>query len=93
MMLNAWLSGATVLAAGIIALFFLRYWRQTRDRLFLLFSLAFVLEGIQRTLLFINLDGDPNAPHSYLIRLCEYLLILAAIVQKNRRRPSDPPSK
>jgi hypothetical protein len=35
------LSGATMVASTVIALFFLRYWRETRDRLFLMVAGGF----------------------------------------------------
>jgi hypothetical protein len=74
------------MAALTIALFFLRYWRHSGDRLFLYFSLAFVLEGIHRVLL-AGLAFNPDGPQIYLIRLLEYGLILFAIVSKNRASP------
>lgn len=80
---NAWLSGAICMAALVIALFFLRYWYHSRDKLFLYFSLAFVLEAAHRMLLATQV-GNPDAPQFYLIRLIEYTLILVAIIQKNR---------
>lgn len=83
MLINVWLSGAITMAALTIALFFLRYWRHSRDRLFLYFSLAFVLEAIHRVLL-AWYAGNPDAPLIYLVRLIEYVLILYAIIAKNR---------
>lgn len=84
MALNAWLSGAIFMAAMVIALFFLRYWRHSRDRLFIYFAAAFVLEGIHR-LLQVWPEQAADMPAYYLLRLVEYALILAAIIQKNRR--------
>jgi len=82
--LNAWLSGAIFMAALVIALFFHRFWRHSRDRLFIYFALAFVLEGVHRLLqAWPAREGDP--PEYYLLRLLEYGLILFAIIQKNRR--------
>lgn len=63
---------------------FVRYWRQSRDSLFIYFAIAFVLEGVHRLLQAWPADG-PDAPPSYLLRLVEYGLILVAIVRKNRR--------
>lgn len=86
MPIHAWLSGAIVMAALVIATFFLRFWRQTRDPLFLLLVLAFVLEAAQRFLQAWPSIG-PDDPLIYLVRLIEYLLILVAIVHKNRSAP------
>jgi hypothetical protein len=88
MLINAWLSGAIFMAALVIALFFVRCWRHSRDKLFIYFALAFVLEGLHRLL-----QAWPTASHDepqyYLLRLLEYGLILVAIIQKNRRASRD----
>lgn len=83
--INALLTGAIVMAALTIALFFLRYWRQTRDRFFLYFALAFVLEAVQRLLSANYPLANPDVPLYYLLRLLAYGLILLAILGKNRR--------
>ena len=85
------LTGAIVMASTAIALFFLRFWRHTRDHLFLYFALAFVLESAHRLVLAwpsANLDG----PHIYILRLLEYALIMWAIIRKNRKRPAEVPA-
>lgn len=87
MPLNAILVGAIAMAALVIALFFLRYWRQTRDRFFLYFALAFTLEAVQRLLGATRPVDVAEAPQYYLIRLAAYGLILFAIIGKNRRPP------
>ncbi|MTW09926.1 hypothetical protein GM658_04875 [Pseudoduganella eburnea] len=83
MAINAWLNGAIFMSAMVIALFFVRYWRHSRDTLFIYFAIAFVLEGVHRLLQAWPAD-DPDTPQYYLLRLLEYGLILVAIVKKNR---------
>ncbi len=78
------LSGASVLAAAAIALFFLRYWRETGDRLFLFFAVAFAIFMVNRTLLTILDDASEARPVVYLARAFAFVLIAAAIVDKNR---------
>ncbi len=87
MLVNALLAGAIAMAALIIALIFLRFWRQTRDRFFLYFSVAFVLEALHRLLSILQPLQDPDAPQYSLIRLASYALILLAILNKNRQPP------
>jgi hypothetical protein len=84
--LNSLLSGAIMMAALIIALVFLRYWRNTRDRFFLYFAVAFALEALQRLLAVVLPPENPDAPLYYLIRLVSYGLILLAVLSKNARR-------
>ena len=77
-------SGALVMGYAIAAMFFFRYWRQTRDRLFVFFGAAFFSLAVQR--LILAMLADPDAAIAvYGIRLAAFLLILIAIVDKNRR--------
>ena len=77
-------SGALVMGYSIAAMFFFRYWSQTRDRLFVFFGAAFICLAVQR--LILSLLADPDAAIAvYGIRLAAFLLILIAIVDKNRR--------
>ncbi len=83
-MLEGFLLGIIVTSSLAVGTFFLKFWRKTHDLLFLGFAAAFLIEGLNR-LAFLSLD-QPNEgnPVVYTIRLFSYLLILAAIVHKNR---------
>lgn len=83
------LSGAIIMGYLISGLFFLRFWKGTDDRLFLIFGLGFWLLALQRLLL--ALLADQPGPHLflYLIRLLAFVLIIVAIVDKNRA-PARP---
>jgi hypothetical protein len=85
-MINGFLLGMIVTCSLIAAGFFARFWLATRDLLFLAFAAAFALEGLNRTV-FLFLD-QPNVGDEaiYSVRLMSYLLILAAIINKNRAR-------
>ena len=76
--------GAIVMGYAVAGLFFLRYWRQTRDRLFLIFAIAFWLLGAQRLALALTFQEAESHTGLYLVRLFAFLLILLAIVDKNR---------
>jgi hypothetical protein len=78
------ISGAIVMGYAVVGLFFLRFWRETRDRLFLIFSVAFLILGIQRIALIFTRNMVESTTGLYLIRLFAFLLILVAIVDKNR---------
>lgn len=82
--INAFLSGAICLADLAVALLFIRFWRRTRDRLFAWFAAAFgVLVG-ERLLLFSFSAGDIH-PMIYTVRLLAFLLIIGAVIDRNRR--------
>ena len=78
------MEGAIVMGFAAAGLFFLRFWRETRDRLFLIFSLAFWILGIQRLALALSPSTGEDRTWLYLLRLLGFVLILAAIVDKNR---------
>ena len=82
-MANQFLLGLLVMACATAGLFFLRFYRRTRDRLFLTFALAFWLLGLN-WLLLAMVEKDEVRTALYLIRLLAFVLILLAILQKNR---------
>ena len=86
-MIEGFLLGLIVTCSFVAAAFFTRFWYATRDLLFLGFAAAFALEGLNR-IAFLFLD-KPNAGDEaiYVVRLLSYLLILAAIANKNRTKP------
>ncbi len=84
--LGALLMGAVAMASFVAALFFLRFWRQTRDSFFLLFSIAFAFDAITRVLLGMSRASGEEEPLFYAARLVTFGLIIIAIVQKNRPR-------
>ena len=77
------LVGASVLASAAIALFFLRFWQQTHDRLFLIFALAFAVFAANRILLSALDDQGEAQTAVYLARALTFALIALAIADKN----------
>ena len=76
-------------AAWTAGLFFLRFWRDTSDRLFLLFALAFWLLATSWLALALFNPTDEARPYVYAVRLLAFLLIIAATIDKNRH-PAPP---
>jgi hypothetical protein len=85
-------SGAIAMGYAVAGLYFLRFWRETRDRLFLIFAFAFWLLGVQRLALIVSREMVEDNTGLYLVRLFAFLLILGAIVDKNRRRDDVTPA-
>jgi hypothetical protein len=82
--LHPFLLGIVATASAAIGLFFYRFWRRTRDRLFVYFAAAFWL-------LAANWSAQAFVPHDesyyvviYLLRLLAFAVIIAGIVGKNR---------
>ena len=84
------MAGALAAGYAVIALFFARFWRDTHDRLFGFFSVAFVLLAIQRVALALTASHPEWTSALYGIRLTAFLLILYAVIDKNRA-PSPSP--
>ncbi|HEX7446971.1 MAG TPA: DUF5985 family protein [Pirellulales bacterium] len=79
--------GMTAMGCAVVALFFVRFWRSTGDRLFLIFSVAFFLMGCIRVALGcateFGIKPDEHSAYLYGLRLLAFMLIVAAIVDKN----------
>jgi len=84
--LNGFLLGVIATASATAALFFLRFWKETRDSLFLSFSCAFFIEAANRTAIVFLPHPSEGSPWVYVVRLFAFLLILAAILNKNYGR-------
>ena len=86
------LTGANAMAFTVAGLFFLRFWRETRERLFLTFAAAFWLLGIARVGVVMFRGATEFHVALYLLRLAAYLLIVYAILEKNRMPKETPAS-
>lgn len=80
------LLGAIAMACFIISLFFIRFWKTTHDRFFLFFAASFGLESIERAMIGLIPYSDEQEPLFYVIRLFAFLIILWAIIDKNRAK-------
>jgi hypothetical protein len=80
------LDGASCLACAAIAVFFLRFWRLSGDRLLGFFGLAFVMLAVNRIVLAALDDAGEGDAFVYLARAVAFALIVVAILDKNRSR-------
>jgi uncharacterized membrane protein len=87
--MNDFISGMTSALCLVAGLFFLRFWRKTHDRFFAFFAASFFLMALHRVvMLLLKSMESEHLVGPYLIRLLSFVLILVAIVDKNR-----PPRK
>src|SRR5688500_11476413 len=77
------LLGAIAMASMVAGLFFLRFWKDTKDRFFLFFAISFFVEGLNRFALGLTADPNEGRPVFYFVRFLSFCLILAAIAHKN----------
>ncbi|HUS66225.1 MAG TPA: DUF5985 family protein [Kofleriaceae bacterium] len=85
--INVVLWSMTAMAAVGVAVFFVRFWRQTGDRFFMFMSVAFALFGANLTLLAVINPEHESRHLIYLLRLAAFLVIIVGIIDKNRARP------
>ena len=87
--LTLFLSGVLTMGYAVAALFFAKFWRRTRTRLFAWFAAAFLLLAVQRGVLATLAEpGGLVARWSYALRLLAFVLILVGIAEQNRRAAS-----
>jgi hypothetical protein len=79
------LSGAITMGFVVAGFFFLRFWKRTRDSLFLAFAAAFWLLGLAQALLTFTDIPVEERSWLFLVRLAAFSLILVSIWRKNRR--------
>jgi hypothetical protein len=83
--MNEFLRGALAMGYIVNAMFFLRYWQRTRDRLFGVFALAFLVLAANQVALVQLGDGHELAAALYLLRLVAFSVVLIGIVDRNLR--------
>jgi len=79
------LAGAITLGYLAASLFFIRFWRNTGDRLFIAFGVAFVLLALNQFIATYLEAGDERTVYAYALRVAGFILILGAIIEKNLR--------
>lgn len=82
---HAFLAGASTMGFLAAAAFFVRFWKETRDRLFVLFAIAFAFLALNRALIVLYPVERESQPYVYLVRLFSFVLIAYAVIDKNRR--------
>jgi hypothetical protein len=81
--------GALAMACWVAGLFFLRFWKVSRDRLFLFFMVSFWCLGLNWLWLGLSNSTLETRHYAYLLRLVAFALLIVGIVDKNRRGTSS----
>ena len=77
------LSGALLLSYAIAGVHFLRFWKRTGDRLFAHFAIAFWLFALNQLASSIPVVVDETSGYEYLLQVLGFIVIIAAIIDKN----------
>jgi hypothetical protein len=89
------MAGAATMGFLVGALFFLRFWTRTHERLFLAFAVAFAVLAVSQALAQWLGQADERIGIAYLLRILGFALILGGIVDRNvspRPRRAAKPS-
>lgn len=81
--LTGFVGGGLAMGYLVAAVFFLRFWRSSREGLFLAFAAAFGLMSLAQVLPLLVGTGREWDGHVYLPRLAAFVTIIAAILIKN----------
>lgn len=94
MNINVFLSGVYMITFAASGLFFLKFYMASGDRFFRFFSYACWCLALERTVLLFLTDPFVSVPTPqskneswvYLFRLAAFIIIVFAIIDRNRRR-------
>lgn len=84
--LAAFFAGIATAGSLLVALFFLRFWQRSRDKLFLCFCFAFLLLACNSIAPLMLGTLNDQQPAVYLFRLAAFALIIWAILRKNMEK-------
>jgi hypothetical protein len=82
--MSEFLTGVAAAGSLAVGVFFLRLWRETRDRFFAFFGVAFWVLALNWFALVWAAPANEIRHYFYVGRLVAFLLIIVAIVDKNR---------
>lgn len=81
--LDLFLLGYIAALSAVATVFFLRYWKETSDRLFFAFAVFFAVEGGTRVADLGSPSPNLISGWAYALRLLAVLLVIAVILRKN----------
>ncbi len=82
----SFLHGVATMGCLAIGVFFWKFWRESADRLFQFFALAFWILAVDYGILGVVSFATETRVYVFALRLLAFGLILYGIVDKNRRR-------
>jgi hypothetical protein len=79
----AFFHGMVTMGFIVAGLFFLRFWKRTKDGLFVAFALAFWLLALNQAFLGFSFGATPDQSWEFLPNLGAFGLLILAILMKN----------
>jgi len=85
-LVRSWMNGAISMGSFVVGLYFIAFWRETRQRLFVYFAGGFMVLAVHRVIFAITSEDPVWEEFSLSLRLVGYLIILAGIVDRRMAR-------
>jgi hypothetical protein len=89
--MNQFIWGSLATLSVVAAVFFWKFWRRTRDRLFIAFAGGFGMLALHWLTLGLFNPGSETRQYWYVSRFLAFVLILWGVIRKNRLPP--PPRR
>jgi uncharacterized protein (TIGR04206 family) len=83
-MIASFLNGVAAMACVAVATFFVRFWRESDDRLFACLAVAFWIFAVNYALLGLLPFADDRRAYAFALRLIGFAAILVGIIAKTR---------
>lgn len=83
--MTEFLDGVAFAGFLAVAVWFVRAWLGSRDRLLLAFAIAFGIFAVNRLLLAATERADETQTVIYVLRAAGFVVIIAAVLERNRR--------
>jgi uncharacterized protein (TIGR04206 family) len=83
-MIASFLNGVAAMACVAVATFFVRFWRESDDRLFACLAVAFWIFAVNYALLGLLPFADDRRAYAFALRLIGFVAILLGIIAKSR---------
>jgi hypothetical protein len=85
--------GIIAALCAVAATFFVKFWRQTRDGLFVGFALGFGTLAVHWGALGLLHPGNETRHYLFFVRLLAFGFIIAGVARKNRPTPRSRSSR
>jgi Na+/proline symporter len=84
---NQFLWGVLAALSLVVAIFFWKFWRRTRDAVFMGLALGFALLTVHWAALGVVNPSDETRHYLYVVRFFGFIVMIAGVVEKNRSPP------
>jgi hypothetical protein len=82
--MNQFLWGMVAALSLVAAVFFWKFWRRTRETLFVALAAGFGLLAAHWAALGVLNPGDETRHYLYIVRFLAFVVMIAGVVAKNR---------